>query len=118
MTTETERIDTESAIIGGTETLVYSLSLDPGDGDRIMVYVDATPLDDTRRAKLATLIAKACNSFDGLVAACKQALNATDGLMDLYEDESRAEVYGADLDATSKARGALRAVIADAEKGT
>ena len=72
MTTETVEIGFVPAIIGGAETIVYSYSCDPGDGNNIMVYIDATPLDDARRAKLATSIVRACRSHDKLVAALER----------------------------------------------
>jgi hypothetical protein len=52
-----------------------------------------------------------------LLAALDALMNATDGLMDLYEDDSRAEAYADDLKATSAARDLARAAIAKAERG-
>ena len=49
-----------------------------------------------------------------LLAALESLMIATDGLMNLYDDDSRAEAYADDLKATSAARDRARAAIAKA----
>jgi hypothetical protein len=74
------------------------------------------PVFETRLAAALTSLAAPAAVNENLRAALDGLLSATDGLMDLYEDESRAESYAADLDATSKARDLARAALAPARR--
>jgi hypothetical protein len=63
-------------------------------------------------ARLAAALTALAAINENLRGALGGLLSATDGLMSLYDDESRAESYAADLAATSKARAKARAALA------
>ena len=115
---KTQTIEEYPVQIDGDHTIpavLFGFRVDPGDGDTIMAYVDATPEDDERRFTIVPVLAAAPK----LLEACEKLEPPARAVTDIMHRRTEADpILNARLSELWQAINKARAAIAAARPET